>query len=238
MSCDRHAAVEAGEAVGAVEFDGSPLGVEAVDPVVAAEGVGEADGEDVEAAGVCGVGEVALEGKLLHDGVADEFSVEEDFGAEAGSADVEEDALAFPFGGDVELATPPRDAEVGSVLRDGVVGGVAVLFGGVRARSLVIASSEFAPVVLLDGGGEGDVDAIVGAKSSPAAGGFVDRKWGAFAVEDAFGVDGDVFGEEERIVLPLGFFVDPKTPVVVGDEGAVFWVGDFSFCGGLGLDGG
>jgi hypothetical protein len=101
--------------VGAVEFDGSPLGVEAVDPVVAAEGVGEADGDEVEAAGVCRVGEVTLEGELFHDGVADEFSVEEDLGAEAGSADVEEDAFALPFGGNVDKATPPGDAEVGSV---------------------------------------------------------------------------------------------------------------------------
>jgi hypothetical protein len=49
-------------------------------------------------------------------------------------------------------------------------------------------------------------------------------------VEDAFGVDGDVFGEEEWIVLPLGFFVDPKTPVVVGDEGAVFGVREYGLC--------
>ena len=45
---------------------------------------------------------------------------------------------------------------------------------------------------------------------------------------------GDVFGEEEFVVLPFGFFVDPETPVVVGDKGAVFGVGDFGFCGGLG----
>ena len=42
--------------MGAVEFDGSPLGVEAVDPVVAAEGIGEADADEVEVAGVCCVG--------------------------------------------------------------------------------------------------------------------------------------------------------------------------------------
>ncbi len=227
MRADRHAAVEAGEAVGAVEFDGSPLGVEAVDPVVAAEGVGEADGDEVEATGVCGVGEVALEGELLHDGVADEFFVEEDLGAEAGSADVEEDALALPVGGDVDLLAPPGDAEVGAVLGDGVVGGVAVLFGGVGALA------EFAPVVLLDGGGEGDVDAIVGAEESPAAGGFVDGEGFGFAAEDAV-LPGDVFGEEEFVVLPFGLLVDPETPVVVGDEGAVFGVGDFGFCGGLG----
>jgi hypothetical protein len=74
-------------------------------------------------------------------------------------------------------------------------------------------------------------------EETPAAGGFVDGEWGVFAVEDAFGVDGDVFGEEEGVVLPLGFFVDPETPVVVGDEGAVFGVGDFGFCGGLGRRG-
>ncbi len=177
---------------------------------VAAEGVGEANAEEVEAAGVCGVGEVALEGELLHDGVADEFFVEEDLGAEAGSADVEEDAFALPVGGDVDLLAPPGDAEVGSVLRDGVVVGVAVLFGGVGA------AAESAPVVLLDGGGEGDVDAGEVVEETPAASGFVDGERGAFAVEDAFGVDGDVFGKEEGVVLPLGFFVDPETPVVVG----------------------
>ena len=134
--------------MGAVEFDGSPLGVEAVDPVLAAEGDGDgADGDEVEAAGVCCVGEVALEGELFHDGVADEFFVEEDLGAEAGAADVEEDAFALPFGGDVDLPAPPGDAEVCAVLRDGVVGGVAVLVGCVGAPA------EFAPVVLLDGGG-------------------------------------------------------------------------------------
>src|SRR6266550_3672846 len=72
VCADRHSAVEAGEAVGAVEFDGSPLGVEAVDPVVAAEGVGEADSHEVEAARVGSVSEVALKGKFFHDGVADE----------------------------------------------------------------------------------------------------------------------------------------------------------------------
>ncbi len=213
--------------MGAVEFDGSPLGVEAVDPVVAAEGVGEADAEEVEASGVCGVGEVALEGELFHDGVADEFSIEEDLGTEAGSADVEEDAFAFPVGGDVDLLAPPGDAEVGAVLGDGVVGGVAVLFGGVGA------GAEFGPVVLLDGGGEGDVDAGEVVEEAPAAGGLVDGEWIGFATEDAV-LPGDVFGEEEAVVLPLGFFVDPETPVVVGDEGAVFGVGDFRFCGGLG----
>ena len=87
--------------------------------------------------------------------------------------------------------------------------------------------------MLLDCSGEGDVDAVVGAEGSPAAGGLVDGEWGAFAAEDAV-LPGDVFGEEEGVVLPLGFFVDPETPVVVGDEGAVFGVGDFGFCGGLG----
>ncbi len=135
--------------------------------------------DEVEATGVGRVGEVALEGQLLHDGVADEFSVEEDLGAEAGSADVEEDALALPFGGDVDLFAPPRDAEVGAVLRDGVVGGVAVLFGGVGA------GAEFSPVVLLDGGGEGDVDAGEVVEEAPAAGGFVDGEWFGFAAEDA-----------------------------------------------------
>ncbi len=190
-----HAAVEAGEAVGAVEFDGSPLGVEAVDPVVAAEGVGEADGDEVEAAGVGCVGEVALEGELFHDGVADEFFVEEDLGAEAGSADVEEDALALPVGGDVDLLAPPGDAEVGAVLRDGVVGGVAILVWCVRTRRLVFSCTEFAPVVLLDGGGEGDVDACEVVEETPAAGGLVDGERRGFAAEDAV-LPGDVFGED------------------------------------------
>jgi hypothetical protein len=113
-------------------------------------------------------------------------------------------------------------------LRDGVVGGVAVLFGGVGT------GAEFAPVVLLDRGGEGDVDAGEVIEGLPASRGLVDRERGALAVEDAVRVDGDAFGEEERVVLPFGLLVDPETPVVVGDEGAVFGVGDFGFCGGLG----
>jgi hypothetical protein len=66
----------------------------------------------------------------------------------------------------------------------------------------------------------------------PAAGGLVDGEGGAFAVEYAFGVLRDVFGEEERVVLPLGLFVDPETPVVVGNEGAVFGVGISAFAVG------
>ncbi len=100
--------------MGAVEFQGSPLGVEAVYPVVAAEGVGDADGDEVEAAGVCCVGEVALEGELFHDGVADEFLVEVDLGAQVGSADVEEDALALHRCRDVDRSIPPGDSEVGA----------------------------------------------------------------------------------------------------------------------------
>ena len=71
-------------------------------------------------------------------------------------------------------------------------------------------------------------------RGSPAARRWVDRRavFG-FAAEDAV-LPGDVFGEEEFVVLPFGFFVDPETPVVVGDEGAVFGVGDFGFLGGLG----
>src|SRR5580698_5553912 len=107
MCADRDSSIERAEAVGAVERDRAPFGVEAVDPVEAAEGVGDADGEDVEAAGVGGVGAVALEGKLLHDGVADEFLVEVDLGAEMRAADVKKDALAAHCRGDVDAAMPP-----------------------------------------------------------------------------------------------------------------------------------
>ncbi len=104
-------------------------------------------------------------------------------------------------------------------MRDGVVGGVAVLFGRVGA------GAEFSPVVLLDGSGEGDVDAGEVVEETPAAGGFVDREGFRFAAEDAV-LPGDVFGQEEFVVLPLGLFIDPETPVVVGDEGSVFGVGN------------
>src|SRR5665213_1822076 len=110
-SADRHSAIESAESVRAIERDVAPLCVEAVDPVEASEGVGEADGEDVEASGIGGVGEVALEGQLLHDGVADELAVEVDLGAKARSTDVEEDALALHFRRDGDFAMPPRDAE-------------------------------------------------------------------------------------------------------------------------------
>src|SRR6185437_15402194 len=88
MCTDRYAAIQRAEAVRAVERYLAPLGIEAVDPVEAAERIGDADGEMVDRrlavlgkAG--GVGAVALEGKLLHDGVADELPVEVDLGAEA-----------------------------------------------------------------------------------------------------------------------------------------------------------
>ena len=152
MRAYRHAAVEAGEAVGAVEFDGSPLGVEAVDPVVAAEGLVRRIAMRLKPPGSCGVGEVALERELLHDGVADEFLVEEDLGAEAGSADVEEMRLPFQSVG-TWIACPTRrrrgrrrSGGWGRWRRSGTLRGAGVL-------------AEPAPVVLLDGGGEGDVDA-------------------------------------------------------------------------------
>ena len=57
----------------------------------------------------------------------------------------------------------------------------------------------------------------------PAAGGCVDGQRLAFAAELA--VDpADVFGQEDVVVLPLGFVVDPETPAFVGDERAVFGV--------------
>src|SRR5215469_1521511 len=161
MCAQRDPAIQCAEAVGAVERDLAPFGVEAVDPVEAAEGIGDADGEDVGAAGVGGVGAVALEGKLLHDGVADEPLVEVDLGAEVGAADVEEDSLAAHGGGDVDAAVPPGDAEVGAVLRDVIVG------GGLRwiSRSITVflrrvgTAAVLAPEVLFDGGWEGDLKA-------------------------------------------------------------------------------
>src|SRR6185437_10633267 len=98
MRRHRDPAIQRAEAVRAVERYLAPLGIEAVDPVEAAERIGDADGEMVDRrlavlgkAG--GVGALALEGKLLHDGVADELPVEVDLGAEVGAADVEEDAF-------------------------------------------------------------------------------------------------------------------------------------------------
>ena len=228
MRAERHAAVEAGEAVGAVEFDGSPLGVEAVDPVVAAEGVGEADGEEVEAAGVGGVGEVALEGKLLHDGVADEFLVEEDLGAEAGSADVEEDALALPVGGDVDRRCPTRrrrgrrrSAGWGRRRRSGTLRGCR---GGLPNLPQWCCSTVVGRVTLMP---------VLCARSAPAAGGLVDGERLPLPQRTPFCQEMSS-GRKSVVVLPLGFFVDPETPVVVGDEGAVFGVGELA---GFGLVG-
>ncbi len=217
--------------MGTVERDLAPLGVEAVDPVEAAEGVGDADGEDVEVSGVDGAGAVALEGKLFHDGVADELLVEVDLGAEVGAADVEEDALAAELGGDVDGAMEPGDAEVGAVLRDVVVGGrlgrvgrgVTVFLGCVGARLAVFACAVLAPEVLLDGGGECDLEAGGWRERSPAAGGRVDGQRLVFAAELAVNPR-NVFRKEDVVVLPFGFVVDPETPVFVGNERSVFGV--------------
>ena len=216
----------------------APLGVEAVDPVEAAEGVGDADGEEVEAARICGVGEVALEGELFHDGVADELLVEEDLGAEAGAADVQEDALAAVGGGDIDGAVPPGDAVKGAVLRDGVVcggegrvggGGEVVLLRSVRAGTVAIRPGG-APEVLLDGGGEEHFDGRVRSEGLPAAGGDVHGERRAGGEEDALRRHGDGVGEVEVVRLPGGGGVQLEAPAVVGDESAVFRVGQ-----GLGL---
>jgi len=74
--------------------------------------------------------------------------------------------------------------------------------------------------VLLDGGGEDDFEAGVVRERGPASGGSVDGEWLALAAEFAV-YPRDVFGEEDVIVLPLGSFIDPKTPVIVGDQHAV-----------------
>ena len=53
-------------------------------------------------------------------------------------------------------------------------------------------------------------------------------------MENSVSVAGDLVGEEDGVVLPLGVLVDPEVPAFVGDQGAVLRVGCFR---GLGLGG-
>lgn len=204
-----------------VEFDGSPLGVEAVDPVVATEWVGDADGQGVEATGLCCVSKVTLERQLFHDGVADQFLIEVDLGAQASSADVEEDAFAAHAGGDFDGTVPPGDAEPGAVLREGVFGGVTVLVGRIGALA------KFAPQVLLDGAREGDakIAGRVRRENLPATG--RDVHWKRLAAgHGAVWARGDLVGQVEGVVLPLCLLVHPEVPAVIGNERAVLWPGE------------
>src|SRR5262249_46916337 len=132
------------EAMGAIERDVSPLGIETVYPVEAAEGVGDANGEMVFAAGLgCG-SQVGFKGKLFHDGVAAELAIEIDLGPQVCTADVQEDSLAVHGGRNLDVPVPPRDAEVGTILRDVVVRrrafgvfGVAIFFRRVGPTSVL-----------------------------------------------------------------------------------------------------
>ncbi len=54
-------------------------------------------------------------------------------------------------------------------------------------------------------------------------------------MENSVGVAGDLVGEEDGVVLPLGVLVDPEVPAFVGDQGSVFRADSASR--GLGLGG-
>ena len=70
----------------------------------------------------------------------------------------------FPFSRNVDGAIPPGDAEIGAVLRNGVVGGIAILVGSVRA------AAELSPEVLLDCSGKEDGLAVDFVQRGPASG--------------------------------------------------------------------
>jgi len=70
----------------------------------------------------------------------------------------------------------------------------------------------------------------------PATGWRVDGQGIAFGENRSVGGDGDVFWEEDVVVGPGGVVVDPEMPAVVGNEGAVFGVGD-GCSSGFGGDG-
>ena len=221
MRRDRHPAVEAAEAVGAVELDRTPLGVEAVDPVVAAEGVGDADGEQILSAGVGGGGEVGLEGQLLHDGVADQLPVEVDLGAQMRSANVQEDALARHGRGDFDLARPPRDAEVGPVLRDGIVGGVAILIRRVGAWLAILPRSVLAPEMLLHRPRQCHRDPRRITQHAPPARRRVHRQRLTLASHYSIRTLRYILRQKDRVVLPLGVLIDPQPPALVWNQRAV-----------------
>jgi len=151
--------VEAAKAVRAVEVDLSPANDGSIDPIVAATGIGHANGEAIRAAGIGRGGEVALERQLLHDGVAGKLAVQIDLSPHSSAANVQKDTLPFHCGGNLNFAPPPGDAPVRAVLGHGIFGSVTTFFRGVRTRT------ELTPEILLHSGGQRD-SRVVGAALS------------------------------------------------------------------------
>src|SRR5215472_605263 len=134
MGTERQAAIKASEAVRPRDLDGAPGERVPVDPVVTPAGVGNADRELVAAARYGCVHQIALERKFSEDRIADEHVVEIDLGSQTRAANGEKYSPAAKFVGNVEVAPPPGDPAIGTVLRHGVRIGPAIFVGGIGPR--------------------------------------------------------------------------------------------------------
>ncbi len=147
----------------------------------------------------CG-GDVALEGQLFHDAVANELLVEIDLGALARAANVQEDALALKRRGNFNGAPPPGDAVVGAVSYF-VVGGFEAILIVIGAHALQ------APEILLHRARQRDGNTLRGTQRIPAAGGRVDGQAG----------ERDVVRQIDCVVFPLGLLIGPHAPARIGN---------------------
>jgi len=202
----RHAPIQAAKAMGAINVDRTPANVAPIHPVIATAGVGDADGQLVLPAGLRRFGQIAFKRQLLHDRVAYQALVQMHLGAHPCAANLQQYALPLHADGNINLAPPPGDAAIASILRDRIAGGIAVFIGSVRKRSVAL------PEMLLDGGGKRDhrsvLRATVTLQHGPPTGRRIDRKL----------LQGKALRKVNQVFIPLCLLIDPQIPILVGQQ--------------------
>ena len=153
--------------MGTVDVDLAPANDPAIYPVESPARIGDADGQPIFASGPGSGREIACEGQLLHDRVANQMFVQIHFGAHARPANAQQNALAAQRRGNLNITPPPRHSPVGAILWDWVVGCIAVFVRSVGTRPKVFPEDLFDGARQRDDGGIGLAETRIQRAPSP-----------------------------------------------------------------------
>ena len=211
MRRDRHPTIQPTKPMRPIKLHRTPLFIRPIHPVEPPPRIRNPNRQQILPARFRRCSQIALKRQLLHNRVAHQLLIQINLSPQMCPTHMQKDSLPRHRRRNINLPPPPRHSKVSPILRNRIIGRVAILLRRIRPRLCFRPRPKLPPKVLLHGRRQHHRDPRTRTQHAPPARRSIRRQFRQIPRTTR----PHILRQKNRVVFPLRRTIHPKPPTII-----------------------